>query len=73
MMINRTVYEALMANHEGCQSRGQDGSKWAMVYLPNAGVKRVTSSQFASALVALEQLGVYRPTSDKYFGEIKIK
>ena len=73
MMINRTVWEALMAKREESQSTDQDGSRWSLVYLPNAQVKRVTPIQFAGALVALEQLGVYRPTGDKYFGEIKIK
>jgi hypothetical protein len=72
MMINRTVYESLKSNHEGCQSTDEDGSRWAMVYLPNASIKGISPLQFAGALSVLKQQGAYRPTGDKYFGEIKI-
>lgn len=73
MMINRAVYESLMANYEGCQSTYQDGSVWAMVYLPNITVKGANKHQIAGALSVLEKQGHYKPTADKYFGEVRIK
>ena len=72
-MINRPVYQALVANAEGCQSTEADGSRWSMVYLPNASIKGITAHQFAGALSFLESIGAYRKTGDKYFGEVKIK
>ena len=72
MMINRAVYEALKANHEGMQYTDENGNKWAMVYLPNAAVKGVSKLQFAGALSVLQKLGEYKPTGDQYFGEIKV-
>lgn len=73
MMINRAVYESMMANYEGCQTTHEDGSVWSVIYLPNISVKGATPHQIAGALSVLESKGHYRSTSDKYFGEVRIK
>jgi hypothetical protein len=72
-MVNRPVYQSLVANAEGCQWKEADGSTWSMVYLPNASVKGISARQFAGALAFLQSIGAYRSTGDTYFGEVKIK
>jgi hypothetical protein len=67
MMINRAVYESLMQVYEGCQTTHQDGSVWAMVYIPNISVKGASKHQIAGAQ------GHYKSMDDKYFGQVRIK
>lgn len=74
MMINRAVYEQLVANREGCESTREDGSIWQMVYLPNVSVKGATRHQIAGALAHLKDIGHYLPCGrDQYFGEVRVK
>ena len=44
-----------------------------MIYLPNARQRleaHISNHQFAGYLSALEKKGLYKPTSDKFFGQL---
>ena len=62
--------ELLRVNSESTVTR--DGHEWGMVYLDNAIPHGWSKHQFAGHLSDLKANGLYRPTSDSHFGEVKL-
>jgi hypothetical protein len=65
------VLEELRANSESIRT-GADGTVWGMVYLDNAIPAKWSRHKFAGHLSYLKANGLYRPTSDSHFGEVKL-
>jgi len=64
--------ELLRVNSESTCTR-EDGSRWGMVYLDNAVPYGWLKHQFAGHLSDLKSNGLYRPTSNSSFGEVKLE
>lgn len=64
--------ELLRVNSESECTRS-DGSRWGMVYLDNAVPRGWSKHQFAGHLSDLKANGLYRPTSDSAFGEVRLE
>jgi hypothetical protein len=73
-MTNETtaVLAALRAAKEAIDTDA-NGIVWGMVYLDNAHIKGMSRHQFAGHLSALKAQGLYIPTYDPAFGEVKME
>lgn len=49
-----------------------DGTRWGMVYLDNARPDGMSRHQFAGYLSVLKAEGLYVPTYDPAFGQVKM-
>lgn len=67
-----TILAALRSAAES-YSRDIDNVRWGMVYLDNARPNGVSRHQFAGYLSALKAEGLYAPTCDPAFGEVRIE
>lgn len=54
-------------------SRDIDNVRWGMVYLENARPNGMSRHKFAGHLSALKAEGLYVPTYDASFGEVKME
>jgi hypothetical protein len=63
--------ELLRVNSESTCTEA-DGTVWGMVYLDNAVPHGWSKHQFAGHLSDLKSNGLYRPTYDDAFGEVKL-
>lgn len=69
MNLSPAASALLSSLRSNCESTTveADGTRWGSVYLPNCG----KGHSFAGLLSALEAAGLYRPTGDSCFGEVK--
>jgi hypothetical protein len=72
MSPNTTIALAALRAEKEAISTDANGVEWGMVYLDNAKPDGWTRHQFAGHLSDLKAQGLYRPTSDPAFGEVKL-